>query len=301
MSDTARPGSDRRAADGPPLLDPALLGRLERLQLHTRRRLAGRFVGDHRSRRHGTSLDFADQREYTPGDDVRLIDPHLLARLDLLAIRLYEAEDDLHVRLLVDTSASMDGAKLRTAAQLAGALGFVSLIRRDVVTVHTAPPGRAPRRFVGRNAAGPMLDHLGALTAGGVTDLSPAVGDLLGRSPSAGLTVVCSDLFTPDWVSVLRRLPARGSEVLVVHVLADDDLRPAIVGDVDLVDAETGERVAVSLDPVALDAYGVLADAWADDVAAQARSTGATYVRVPAGADVGDLLLRAWRDAGVLR
>lgn len=287
-------------AEATALLDPALLARLERVQLATRRRLAGRFTGDHRSRRHGTSLDFADQREYTPGDDVRLIDEHLYARLDLLAVKLYEAEEDLHVRLLVDTSASMAGAKARTAARLAGALGFVSLVRRDTVSVHTAPLSRQAPRFVGRAAAPRMLEHLAGLGVAGQTGLADAVADLLDRSQPPGLTVLLSDLLTPDWDVAVRRLPVRG-EVVVVHVLDPVDLRPDLVGDVDLVDAETGARVAVSLDPDALDRYEVVARAWVDEVAGRCRSAGASYLRVESDADVGDLLLRSWRDAGVLR
>ena len=99
---------------------PEVLGALERLQLGTRRRLAGQLVGGHRSPRYGSSLDFADFREYQPGDDFRRIDYLTLARLDQLLVRLYDAEDDLTVRLIVDTSASMstDG-KLQRAAELA--------------------------------------------------------------------------------------------------------------------------------------------------------------------------------------
>ena len=127
---------------------PEVLGALERLQLGTRRRLAGQLVGGHRSPRYGSSLDFADFREYQPGDDFRRIDYLTLARLDQLLVRLYDAEDDLTVRLIVDTSASMstDG-KLQRAAELAGALGFVALTRRDRVELHL--PGAAPARFSG--------------------------------------------------------------------------------------------------------------------------------------------------------
>ena len=130
-----------------PIVDAQLLGALERLQLRTRRPLAGRISGEHRSKRYGTSLDFADFREYQQGDDFRRVDYLTLARLDQMLIRLYEAEDDLVVRLVIDTSASMglDG-KLRRATEVAAAIGFVALTRRDVVTVHTAPPGAWGRR-----------------------------------------------------------------------------------------------------------------------------------------------------------
>jgi len=129
------------------LLDPATLSRLERLQLSTRRALTSTLSGEHRSRRHGTSLDFADYREYHPGDDYRRIDYNLLARLDVLALKLFEGEDDLHVRLLIDTSASMgSGDKMRQAARVAAALGFVALVRRDTVSVHSFPAVSSGRR-----------------------------------------------------------------------------------------------------------------------------------------------------------
>ena len=152
------------------------------MQLVTRRRLAGALAGEHRSTRHGSSLDFADQREYHPGDDFRRIDYHVLARLDQLLIRLYEADDDLVVRLVVDTSASMaHGGKLRQAARLAGALGFISLTRRDVVSVHTYPLERPAPRFRGRNASSALFAHLAELTASGVTEFGAAVTHLLAR------------------------------------------------------------------------------------------------------------------------
>ncbi|MGH8998022.1 MAG: hypothetical protein ACRDY7_01370, partial [Acidimicrobiia bacterium] len=96
-------------------------------------------------------------------------------------------------------------------------------------------------------------------------------------------------------------LPARGADLVVVHVLASDDLRPDLVGDMDLVDAEHGGRVAVSLSPEAVDDYTAAALAWADEVAARCRRAGGAYVRVMATDDLEPLLLGGWRAAGVLR
>lgn len=283
------------------LLAPELLGRLEQLQLGTRRRLAGRFSGEHRSSRRGTSLDFADYREYQRGDDPRRIDVGVWARLDQLLVRLYEAEDDLTVRLLIDTSASMAGAKLRQAARLAAAIGFVALVRRDVVTVHTFPLSTPAPRFTGRHAAHALLQLLDELEADGDTRFAHAVGDLLARPGPAGLTVVVSDLLTAEWDEGLRRLPARGGDVTVVHVLDREELEPELAGDLDLVDTETGEVLPVSLAPEQLAAYRTAARAWLDDVAARARFGGAAYVRVLADDPIEPLLLGSWREAGLLR
>ncbi len=76
------------------MLSPALMARLESLQVNSRRRLVGRFGGDHDSKRYGSTIDFADFREYHPGDDFRRIDYHVLARLDQILIKLFEADDD---------------------------------------------------------------------------------------------------------------------------------------------------------------------------------------------------------------
>jgi uncharacterized protein (DUF58 family) len=284
-----------------PLLEPATLARLERLQLGTRRRLAGQFSAEHRSPRHGASLDFADYREYHPGDDFRRIDYGALARLDVLLVKLFEAEDDLTLRLLVDTSSSMAGPKLTQAARVAAALGFVALVRRDAVTLHTFPLERAAPRFLGRAAANPLFDHLGRLSADGETHFAAAAAHLLARPGPPGLTVVLSDLLTPEWEAGIERLPARGGDVTVVHVLDREELHPSLAGDLDLVDRETGAVVSVSLAHETIATYEREAQAWADGVAARCARAGASYVRVFADEDVEPLLLGAWRRAGVLR
>ncbi|MFP5578426.1 MAG: DUF58 domain-containing protein [Acidimicrobiia bacterium] len=283
------------------LLDPATLGRLERLQLGTRRRLAGSIGGEHRSPNHGSTLDFADFRPYQPGDDFRRIDHLALARLDRLLIRLYEAEDDLTVRLLIDTSASMGGAVLHQAARAAAAIGFTALTRRDRVSVHTFPLHVPAPTFRGRGASAALFRHLESLEATGAGDFVGAARHLLGRPGPAGLTVLLSDLLTPDWQQGITRLPARGADLVVIHVLAAETLRPPLAGDLELVDQETGQTVAVSMSPATRRDYEALAQSWADDVARRCRSVGAAYVRVLDTDDLEALLVSAWRDAGVLR
>lgn len=292
------------APRNPALLTPRFLGRLERLQLATRRPLSGRLSGEHRSRRHGTSLDFADYREYHPGDDFRRIDYHLLARLDVLALKLFEADDDLHVRLLIDTSASMQsGGKLLQAQRLAAALGFVALVRRDTVSVHTisVDGSQDAPRFVGRNAAAALFDHIGSLESAGTTPFVPTVRALLARPGPQGLTIVLSDLLTPEWDAAITRLPALGGDVLIVHVLDAEELNPTAAGDLDLVDSETGKRVAVSLSEQTRHEYRAIVSRWLDDVALQCRSVDAGYILVLADEDIEPLLLTTWRENGLLR
>jgi len=288
--------------DADELLPASLLAQLERLQFSTRRRLAGKFAGDHRSPHYGASLDFADYRDYHAGDDYRRIDYPLYARTGDLFIRLFEAEDDLTVRLVVDRSASMGFfAKLDQAARLAAAIGFLALVRRDTVLLHLEPAAGPPRRFAGRHATRPLFTMLAGLEAAGPTDLAGAAGDVLARPGPAGVTVVVSDLLSDSWDRAIDRLVARGGETTVLHVMADEELHPDLRGDLEMVDAETGADVAVSLSAAGLADYETAVAQWLDETAAHCRSRGATYVRVLAGTPIEDVLLRAWRDSGVVR
>src|SRR5438445_7223382 len=113
-----------------PLVSPQLLAQLERLELVSRKVFRGRMKGERKSKRKGQSVEFADFRQYVPGDDLRFIDWNLFARLERLYLKLFLEEEDLHFYALVDTSSSMDFGEPTTchsAKQLAASLGFIGL------------------------------------------------------------------------------------------------------------------------------------------------------------------------------
>lgn len=284
------------------LLPAGLLAQLERLQIHTRQRLAGRFSGEHRSRAYGASVDFADYRDYHPGDDYRRIDYPLYARTGHLFIRLFEAEDDVTVRIVLDRSASMGMfRKLDQAVRMAAAIGFVALLRRDTVIVQTMPQTTPPRRFRGRHATGPLFELLASLEAAGPTDLAAAATSAVGRRSSAGATVVISDLLSESWSPAIDRLAAGGGELTILHVLAAEELRPDLRGDLEIVDVETGTALPASLSPAALRDYEHHVADWLVATAERCRRRDATYLRVMADDVPEDVLLRSWREQGVLR
>ena len=283
------------------LLPPALLARLERLQVSTRRPLIGGLVGDHRSPRFGTSLDFSDYRQYHPGDDLRRVDVNAYARFDRLLLKLFEAEDDVAVRLLIDTSGSMDVEKLERAKRFAAAIGFVALTNRDIVTLHTFPASREGPRLLGRAAVGQLFSRLERLTADGATPFAAASMAMLARPGPAGITVVISDLLTEEWDTGLRRLPTGRNDLAVVQVLDRTDITPDVTGDLQLVDSETGATIDVSVSAAVAADYSQLAESWLEEVAGRVRRSGAGYARVFTDEDLETSIMATFTGSGILR
>lgn len=286
------------------LLSVAELDSLERLALATRSRLLGFFAGDHRSRRHGSSLDFADYREYRPGDDFRRIDTALSARLDRLYLKLFEAEEDVPVRIVVDSSASMgfgEPTKMSQATRLAAAFAHLALVRGDRVRIYAASGGgalpspwfrskadsfAAMRWLEGRDASGPS----------GARACVRSIRDE-GRP---GLIVYVGDLLDIDWEQTVRRLSPPG-EAVVVHVLSPADIDPGLEGDLTLVDPETGEEVDIAGTPDILDDYRKRAQTWLEQVRSTCTGRGIAYAMAPSDVPLLDLFLRAFRREQVVR
>jgi hypothetical protein len=145
-----------------------------------------------------------------------------------------------------------------------------------------------------------FLGYVEQLEATGLTPFAEAASHLLSQSGLPGVTVVLSDLLTPEWRSLVR-LRASGSDVTILHILCDEDLDPEFSGDLELVDREMGERLTVSVTDDVANSYRARVRLWREDVATAARTSGASFQAVSADDDVEALLLQTWRAAGVLR
>lgn len=239
----------------PHVLSPAEIAGVERLALSPDRRVPGAASGPHRSRSRGRSLDVVDWREYQPGDDPRSIDVQAWARLDHVLVRLYEADVDLRVQLLVDTSASMGfGGRHRHACRIAAAVAVAALVRNETVSICTLEDP-VPRRFRGRTSVAPLLDLVGSWRPSGPTPLLERARSLSAATRRSGMVVVISDFLTPEGVDALDRLAARREQVVGVQVVSAEDEDPDPLGEVQLVDTETGSRVDVDMSPEVVEAF----------------------------------------------
>ena len=285
----------------PTVLPAATVAKLGRLRLAGRRRVEGRFSGAHMSRRFGSSMDFADYREYVAGDDPRHIDVNAHARLGKRLIKLYDAEDEAALRVVIDRSASMGfGRKLQTALEVAAAFAVVATATGDRVRLllagETVDPGPW---FRGQWSMAAVDQRLSDLVAEGSADVATAVRRAVGEGPR-GPAVLVSDLLFDGWEDALDALALGRADTCLVHLLGRGDLEPDLDGDLRLTDAETGTEVEVGLAADVLAEYGDAARRWLDAVQRGCGSRGIAYTQLVDDQPLEDFLLSVLPAAGVL-
>ena len=321
---TERPGLDQGAAPAPAVasagsrpvflpsevdptvFDEAFLRQLERLLLLMRSPVRGGLKGGRRSVKRGQSVEFADYRDYALGDDLRQLDWNVYARLERLFVKLFIEEEDVTVTLLVDASASMASGhpdKLVFAKRAAAALGYIGLASEDRVVV-SALAGRMARRRAGLRGSGRVFRLLADLSAiepaDGPTDLVAAARHAGAQLHGRGIVVLVSDLLDPAADRVIRELAATGSELIVLHVLAPDELDPPLEGDLRLVDVETGDAVDITADLATIDAYRARLAAWKAGFADLAAKRRASYIDLASDVPLTELMFAELRRRRVL-
>lgn len=248
------------------LFSEELLALTRRLSLSPRTFTPEGLAGEHRSRKRGSSPEFADFKSYSQGDDFRRIDWNIYGRLGTLFVRLSEITTEIPVHILLDASASMlwTGSperpqKFTMARQIAGLLGYLSLQRSDRVTIVPFSSGILPvfGPAQGRAAVTPMLSYLTGLRADGETNLKKALDRYVRERKRPGFALLISDLLAgepEDLATILRSFRAHGWEVAVLQIIDPAELDPELFaatvlerGAVDLIDLESRDHIQLAL------------------------------------------------------
>jgi uncharacterized protein (DUF58 family) len=292
------------------LFDEATLRKLEQLTLVAERVRVGVMKGDRRSTKRGTSIEFADYRNYVKGDDLRRLDWNVFARLERPFIKLLEEEEDLAVHLLVDASASMDWPddeamnKLHYGLRLAGALGHIGLTTGDLLTV-TLLNSQNERRwgpYRGHQNSLRLLQFLENGQATGITDLNLSLRNYALRGGRPGLLFILSDLLSPNgYQEGLNALQARGYEVGLIHILSPDEVEPAVSGDLKLVDVETGADAEITLDANTRNLYRQRLREWQADIATTCANRHIHYIPLTTDLPWEKLVMQTLRVKGVIK
>lgn len=305
----------RKAKMAPvPLFDEAFLRRMERLNYRTMPALRGGMVGERRSRNLRPALDFSDHRPYVAGDDLRHVDWYAFARHKDLFVKLGEATQRIDIHLLLDASRSMGWepgepyekapepvlSKWDMARRLAGALAYLGLAggERVRVTAYAASLGEGFGPVQGKRQVMPTLNYLSDLAPSLVGGPEAEPGGGLATSlaayaranPRGGLLLILSDLLDTAAAEAaseaealaegLRHLPAPRWQVLVMHLLTNQELHPTLTGDFDLEDVETEESLPFRVDEPTLAQYRLRVRRWCATLQAACARRGATYSQI---------------------
>lgn len=290
------------------LLSPSFLAALDRLALVSRRVRAGTFKGERRSPRRGGSIEFADYREYAPGDDFRQIDWRAYARLERLFLRLYVEEEDATIHIVVDASRSMDWghpAKWGYARQLAAALGYIALVGMDRLVggaLGGQPEGLSmfPAQR-GKKRALAWFTWLAGLQPGGEATPAAALPRYAASVRRPGPLIVISDLMDDGWREGIRQLAEHHYEVTILHILAPQELHPDLDGDLKLVDSETEAAVEITADYDLLTRYQARVDAWREEWQRFCAARALAYAAIETALPFEELVLSFLARQGVVR
>lgn len=301
--------ASRRQVASDELLAPALVARLAGRRLATPARITGTRDGTHRSTRRGTSIEFADRRPYLHGDDPRRVDLAASRRSGRLLVRLDEAVDDLALQVVVDVSMSMVvGGKLEAARTLSLALAHIAGAGGDRVQVMAAGPHDIAATPLTRGLTAMLATahlwrtvdrHPDERTHPGPARLRAAIHRVRAAG-RAGVVVLVSDLLVEDWRDVVATLAAGGHPAVVIHLLGREDVELDAQGDLELVDAETGDVVEVALTPDVLDAHAAAVAQFRADVVAHAARHGVPVIAPWPGTDPATTVLTDMRAIGLV-
>ncbi len=289
------------------LFDSEFLKKLEYLSLVSRRVFRGQFLAQRRTMQLGGGIEFADHREYTPGDDFRYLDWNVFARHGELLLKRFQEEEDLHIYLLLDCSRSMafgDPPKFDYARQVAAALGYIALADLDRVAV-VAFAGDIVADFPLTRGKGRILTMLkfleGLPPQGSVTDLSRVVKNFVHRGQRRGLAIVLSDLFDPKgYQGGLDLLRHHRYEPHVVQICDPSEADPAIKGDVELLDVESDAIRKVTITERNLRQYRRIFAEFLESVRNYCNTYGIGGTLASTAIPFDELLLRMMRAAGAL-
>jgi uncharacterized protein (DUF58 family) len=294
--------------NSPLLLDREFLKTLEDVTLLCRTNLAGTVGPEHRSRTRGPGMDFADYRRYSFGDDPRSLDWSAYLRLGKLFLKIYETEQHIPVRILLDRSESMDceaaaESKFLYGQRLAATFAYLALLHLDTVAVIPFAD-RLNKPLVvsgGRERLWPVLRFLSEQSCGGGTNLFGSVKEFMGNFTSRGIVILISDFFDEQGCErAVEMLRSAGHDFVLLQVHSPEEQRPTASGELVLEDAETGAQRTVECSPQSLALHERQFLEFSARLRQLALRNGGRYARAVTDIPYQEFVLRSLRTGQVL-
>ncbi len=289
------------------LIDAEFMKKIERLSIVAKKLFPGAMKGKRRSTKRGSSVEFADYRDYQMGDDFRFIDWNIYARLDKLFLKTFVEEENIYIHILLDVSVSMTfgtPSKLEYGKRIAAALGYIGLVDLDTVMVATFAENLTGqlRPMRGKDRIFALLDFLENTQPSQQTHMDVSLKRYALTVTHPGVVIVISDFLVPQasYEEGLKALIHGNFDVNVIHVMGEDEINPPLSGELKLRDAETGAIKEITITDRILERYQRRLTAFCRDLNQFCAKNNITYLRTSTNLPFEDLILRALRREKVL-
>ena len=290
------------------IINEDLLSEIETVQTLLKNNASGMFGGLRQTKKLGTSSEFADYRDYMPGDDITKIDWNAYARFEKLYEKLFYDERQMHTRIYVDTSRSMlygDETKAEQALRLAAALAYISVCEMDKVSVYAISGGEAKEiisGMVGKEAYLSEIGKLNSVSFDGDSRISEAIlPSKVGRGD--GYSVIISDFLTDEnYEDAIDFLADRKRDIICIQLLSREEINPQIRGKMHLFDSENTSRYyRKNIDREIIKAYKEALIYATERIENYCHARGASYMLVSAGDPLSEILFGKMINIGVLK
>ena len=293
-------------------LNDQFFSRLETLALNLKTDLAGYFGGKHLVKTYGQTVEFSDYREYQLGDDIRRIDWNLYSRFEKYFLKLFTDERQMQVQIFLDCSASMgkeNPQKAAYSAATAAALGFLAVHNMDKVSLYLMKENVAENPFgtiIGKNSFFRAVSVLDNMQFSEDTDIEACIMGCPNIGSNNGLTVIVSDFFTEsNWKKAVDYLCYKHKQVLLVQVLAPEEVDPAYDGRVNLIDSESidlsdTKNMKIRITPAMRKAYAEALSDFKKDIKTFSSKRGADYVSVCSDTPIERMLFGELLKVGIM-
>ena len=290
------------------VIDEAFLSQLEQLGTLLKNNVAGMFGGNRRSKNLGSSCEFADYRDYMPGDDVTKIDWNAYARFDKLYEKLYFDERQMHTRIYIDASRSMAHGsedKAEAALKLAAAFAYLSISEMDKVSIYAIRGNQLEDiaiGMVGKDSYLGCVGRLNELEFDSDSKISEAiVPSAVGRGD--GYSIIISDFLTDEnYEAAIDRFAEQKRDILCVQILSREELNPQMRGKMHLFDSEDQAKFfRKKIDQDVVRAYKDALKYVTDRIRSYCESRGGFYMLTSADAELSEIFFDKFIDMGVVK
>ncbi len=282
------------------LLSDENLAQLSRLQLNARQIVEGFLIGLHKSPYHGFSVEFADHRQYNPGESLKNVDWKIVARTGRYYVKRYEEETNLRCYILLDHSKSMfyssgDITKIDYAKKLAASLSWLMIAQKDAAGLYTfnnkITSTLSPKAF--RSYTAQIFGRLVQLEAEEGTDILTPLHQIAESIKKRSLIVLISDLMEDEEkiIQAFKHFRNHRHELLVFHIYDPKEQTLEFKRETQFIDSETGEKITVNPWQIRSD-YRERYDAFYKALKESCHQLQVEYNPVPIDQDIGDLLLK---------